>query len=163
TLEHASEAVAAIIAAGILPATLEMMDNTTINVVEDYLSLGLPRAAEAMLILEQDGNDEGAALAEVERMAGVCRDNGAVSVEVAAAAIFRAALALGGTLSGEHGIGLLKREFLEEDLGPTAVELMRGIKQVFDPRGMLSPHKVFPESGGSARADFLRALPTLEG
>jgi len=84
-------------------------------------------------------------------------------VEQAAAAIFRAALALGGTLSGEHGIGSLKKEFLEEDLGPVAVGLMRGIKQVFDPHGLFSPHKVFPESGGSARADFLRALPSLDG
>jgi glycolate oxidase len=85
-------------------------------------------------------------------------------VERAAAAIFRAALELGGTLSGEHGIGSLKREFLIEDLGPDAVALMRGIKQVFDPKGLLNPHKMFPErANGSAPADFLRALPTLDG
>ncbi len=252
SLDQAAQAVSDVMAAGILPATLEMMDQTTINVVEDYLHMGLPRDAEAMLILEQDGNDDAAALAEVERMGEVCRAGGAMRVQVAAdaaarnqlwqarravsgalgrvrphklgedivvprgeipamvrrigaisaqtglpiavfghagdgnlhpnvlfdrmatgemerveqaaGAIFRAALELGGTLSGEHGIGTLKREFLEEDLGADAVQIMRGIKQVLDPKGLLNPHKVFPEmSGAEARADFLRTLPALEG
>src|SRR5579875_593830 len=251
-LEDASETVAAIIAGGILPVTIEMMDHTTINVVEDYLNLGLPREAEALLILEQDGADSDTAARDVEAMAAICRQHGALRVEVArdaaardalwrarravsgalgrmrpnklgedvvvprsavpemvrqvrrisaeiglpiavfghagdgnlhpnilfdrrlpgelerveraAAAIFRAALELGGTLSGEHGIGSLKREFLVEDLGPDAVALMRGIKQVFDPKGLLNPHKMFPErTSGSAPEDFLRVLPTLDG
>jgi glycolate oxidase len=250
-LEDASKTVAAIIAGGILPVTLEMMDRTTINVVEDYLNLGLPRDAEALLILEQDGADAETAQRGVEAMATICREHNAKQVDVAAdaaardalwrarravsgalgrvrpnklgediavprsavpemvrrvrrisdevglpiavfghagdgnlhpnilfdrrsegelerveqaaAAIFRAALDLGGTLSGEHGIGSLKREFLQEDLGADVVALMRGIKAVFDPKGLLNPHKVFPEAGGSAPADFLRALPTLDG
>jgi glycolate oxidase len=251
SLDRSAEAVSAIMAAGILPATLEMMDQTTINVVEDYLQTGLPRKAEAMLILEQDGNDGSATLAEVDRMAEVCRQYGAMDVQIAAdaaarnklwqarravsgalgrvrpsklgedivvprseipamvrrigeiskeielpiavfghagdgnlhpnilfdrlrpgelerveeaaAAIFRSALELGGTLSGEHGIGTLKREFLEEDLGVDAVEIMRGIKQVLDPKGLLNPHKIFPESGGRAPEGFLRTLPALDG
>ncbi|HTE85244.1 MAG TPA: FAD-linked oxidase C-terminal domain-containing protein, partial [Dehalococcoidia bacterium] len=221
SLDRAAEAVSAVMAAGILPATLEMMDQTTINVVEDYLHLGLPRSAEAMLILEQDGNDAAATRAEVERMGEVCRGCGAMDVQVAAdttardrlwqarravsgalgrvrpsklgedivvprseipgmirrigaiskevglpiavfghagdgnlhpnilfdrlqpdelerveraaAAIFRAALQLGGTLSGEHGIGTLKREFLVEDylhLGlPRSAEAMLILEQ----------------------------------
>jgi glycolate oxidase len=252
SLDRSAEAVSAVMAAGILPATLEMMDQTTINVVEDYLRMGLPRSAEAMLIVEQDGNDAAATLAEVQRIAEICRQHGAMDVQIAAdaaarsrlwqarravsgalgrvrpsklgedivvprseipemvrqidaisretglpiavfghagdgnlhpnilfdrlqpgelerveqaaAAIFRAALELGGTLSGEHGIGTLKREFLEEDLGAEAVEIMRGIKQVLDPKGLLNPHKIFPEStGGRAPEGFLRTLPALEG
>src|SRR6267378_6661177 len=65
----ASQAVARIMGSGILPATLELMDGTTINVVEDFLHLGLPRTAEALLLFEQDGSDDAVARAEVERMA----------------------------------------------------------------------------------------------
>ena len=65
-------------------------------------------------------------------------------VEQAAAAIFQAALDLGGTLSGEHGIGLLKREFLPNALEDNVIELMKGIKGIFDPAGLLNPGKIFP-------------------
>ena len=51
-------------------------------------------------------------------------------------------LALGGTITGEHGIGLLKREWLARELGPTGVEMQRGVKAVFDPLGLLNPGKV---------------------
>ncbi|HWO94590.1 MAG TPA: FAD-linked oxidase C-terminal domain-containing protein, partial [Dehalococcoidia bacterium] len=91
------------------------------------------------------------------------REGELARVEAAAAGIFRAALALGGTLSGEHGIGTLKKAFLEEDLGPEAVDVMRSIKQALDPNGILNPHKVFPDAPGEARSGFLTALPTLEG
>lgn len=248
TLEMASEAVTAVLTAGLLPLTLELMDKTTINVVEDYLGIGLPRAAEALLIFEQDG-DAAVAAREVDRMAEICTGRGAIEVrvaatpedgahimrarravsgamgrvspnklgeditvprtaipamvrliqavaaehrlvipvfghagdgnlhpnilfdrrdaaqvrrvEAAAAAIFRAALELGGTLSGEHGIGTLKREFLEDDLGPVAVDLMRRIKVALDPKGLLNPHKVFPERPGASKVGFLTSLPTL--
>lgn len=68
-----------------------------------------------------------------------------VSEEVwaAAAELFRAALALGGTLTGEHGVGLLKRRWLAEELGEESLALQRGIKAVFDPLGILNPGKVF--------------------
>ena len=62
SLDQAAQAVSAVMSSGILPATLEMMDQTTINVVEDYLGIGLPRTAEAMLILEQDGRITGIAV-----------------------------------------------------------------------------------------------------
>jgi glycolate oxidase len=248
-LTQASQAVSRVMASGILPATLELMDGTTINVVEDFLKAGLPREAGAMLLLEQDGGDEGVARAEVERMAEVCRTLGATDVKVAntsaerdqlwlarrsvsaalgrlrpnklgedivvpksaipemidsvreiaeryglpipvfghagdgnlhpnilfdlrdpdevrrvecaARDIFRAAIRLGGTLSGEHGIGTLKREFLAEAQGDVAVELARGIKRVFDPDGLLNPGKVFPSGRGVE--GFLADLPTLAG
>jgi glycolate oxidase len=82
-------------------------------------------------------------------------------VELAARDIFRTAIRLGGTLSGEHGVGTLKREFLEEAHGPLAVSLARSIKQVFDPHGLLNPGKVFPTGRGIT--GFLADLPTLEG
>jgi glycolate oxidase len=248
-LPMASQAVSNIMGGGILPATLELMDGTTINVVEDFLHIGLPRQAQALLLLEQDGPDEAVARADVERMAEICRSLGASQIRVAASAaerdelwlarrsvsaalgrlrpnklgedivvpkseipamidavreiastyglpipvfghagdgnlhpnilfdlrdpdevqrvehaardIFRTAIRLGGTLSGEHGVGTLKREFLEEAHGPLAVSLARSIKQVFDPRGLLNPGKVFPTGRGIT--GFLADLPTLEG
>ncbi|MBI2320663.1 MAG: FAD-binding protein [Chloroflexi bacterium] len=250
-LDDASATVTAIVAAGILPATLELMDGTTIGVVEDYLGLGLPRAAEALLILEQDGNDEEVTAREVERMAALCREHGAVEVRIArtpaerndlwqarravspalgrlrpnklgedvtvppaavpaliqrvraiseevglpipvfghagdgnlhpnilfdrrrpgelgrveraATAIFRAALALGGTLSGEHGIGTLKRDFMVEDVGPVGLDVMRAIKRALDPQGLLNPLKKLPPTDEPARSGFLSALPSMEG
>ncbi len=250
-IDDASEAVAAIGAAGLLPATLELMDGVCINVVEDHAALGLRRDADALLILEADGNLEALVSSELDEIAAVCREHGATEVRVAhseaerdaiwaarrsinsalarlrpsrlgedivvprasvpalvrrireisaesglpiavfghagdgnmhpnilfdrsldgeierleraSAAIFRAALALGGTLSGEHGIGTLKKAFLEEDLGADAVDVMRSIKAALDPKGILNPHKVFPDAPGDARAGFLTTLPTLEG
>jgi glycolate oxidase len=61
----------------------------------------------------------------------------------AAGELFRAALELGGTLTGEHGVGLLKRRWLGEELGDTQLKLQEEIKRVFDPHGILNPGKVF--------------------
>jgi len=248
-LTQASQAVARIMASGILPCTLELMDGVTINVVEDFLQAGLPRQAQAMLLLEQDGADEATARTDIETMAAICRELGATSVQVAGNAaerdalwaarravspalgrlrpnklgedivvpksqvpamiaevgeiarrydlpipvfghagdgnlhpnilfdlrspeevrrvelaardIFRAAMRLGGTLSGEHGIGTLKREFMEEAQGAAVVELGRAIKRVFDPRGLLNPGKLYPTGGGIE--GFLANLPVLAG
>lgn len=65
------------------------------------------------------------------------------------------ALAFDGTATGEHGIGRGKRGFLEVEHGPRSVELMRGIKRVFDPTDTLNPGKMFPETknGGLVRLD----------
>ncbi|MCX4969647.1 FAD-binding protein [Streptomyces sp. NBC_00654] len=52
-------------------------------------------------------------------------------------------LELGGTITGEHGVGVLKKEWLARELGETGVELQRGIKTVFDPLGLLNPGKLF--------------------
>lgn len=69
-------------------------------------------------------------------------------VRVAAREIFEAAIALGGTLSGEHGIGLLKKQFMELDIGTDALALMRRIKDAVDPLGIMNPGKIFPSPGG---------------
>ncbi|UDF14657.1 FAD-binding protein [Antiquaquibacter oligotrophicus] len=68
-----------------------------------------------------------------------------VPAEIWAAAdeMFLAALRLGGTLTGEHGVGLLKRRWLRDELGEDQLELQRQLKRVFDPLGILGPGKVF--------------------
>ncbi|ODU39656.1 MAG: dimethylmenaquinone methyltransferase [Thiobacillus sp. SCN 63-374] len=60
-------------------------------------------------------------------------------------AIMLRALALGGTLSGEHGIGTEKRRFIAQEIDPVTLDLMRAIKQQFDPHGLLNPGKLFPD------------------
>jgi glycolate oxidase len=60
--------------------------------------------------------------------------------------IFSAALELGGAISGEHGIGLAKRQFLKKAMSPEAIDILRGIKKVFDPKGILNPGKIWEEA-----------------
>jgi glycolate oxidase len=57
--------------------------------------------------------------------------------------VFDKALALGGSISGEHGVGLSKRPYLPKEVGGVEQQLMKQIKQVFDPRGILNPGKIF--------------------
>ena len=64
----------------------------------------------------------------------------------AADALFRKAVALGGTLTGEHGVGLLKRQWLKEELGEKQWQLQWQIKKLFDPNNILNPGKVFDPS-----------------
>ncbi len=64
-------------------------------------------------------------------------------VEQAFEEIFAAALELGGTITGEHGVGMVKAPFLEWKIGASGMELMKGIKKVFDPDNLLNPGKVF--------------------
>jgi len=61
----------------------------------------------------------------------------------AAGDLFRTAVELGGTLTGEHGVGVLKRRWLADELGPDSYELQVKLKSVFDPLGILNPGKVF--------------------
>jgi glycolate oxidase subunit GlcD len=231
SLDAACTTVETIMAAGLVPASLELMDDTTIAVVDEYLHLGLPRDAAALLLLMADGEPE-AVLAEAEQLSQLARSGGARTVQVArtaadeaalwrarraiapalarvrpnrlgedicvplnqiancvrqikaiaakydqpivvfghagdgnlhpnilfdsrdpaqvtrvwaaAEAIFRVALDLGGVLSGEHGIGALKRPFIEAALGRDGVALQQTIKARFDPTGRLNPNKVLP-------------------
>jgi D-lactate dehydrogenase len=62
----------------------------------------------------------------------------------ALARVFALTLSLGGTLSGEHGIGLAKREFMPQAINPATLALMRQLKGVFDPAGILNPDKLLP-------------------
>lgn len=58
-------------------------------------------------------------------------------------AVFAAALALGGTITGEHGVGLAKKHWLPREVGTTGLDLMRGIKAAWDPNGVLNPGKLW--------------------
>ncbi|MTE13571.1 FAD-binding oxidoreductase [Nocardia aurantiaca] len=70
-------------------------------------------------------------------------DDAGARAQGAAAEIFATALELGGTITGEHGVGLLKRDWLARELGPDALRLQRTIRQAVDPGGLFNPGKVF--------------------
>jgi len=57
--------------------------------------------------------------------------------------LFAATLNFGGTITGEHGVGITKMKYLPKEIGATQIELMKGIKQVFDPHNILNPGKIF--------------------
>src|SRR6478672_5952244 len=229
-MDKAAEAVSAIIAAQIIPCTLEFLDRTTIHCVEDFAKVGLPLNCEALLLIETDGHP--AAVAdEAEKMAALARKNGAMEVRVAkddneatklAAArrsafsalarvspttiledatvprselahmirfveqvakkyklrigtfghmgdgnlhptfltdernkdemhrveeafkeIFDEAIRLGGTITGEHGIGMAKKSFLPKFAGDAQMRVMRELRKALDPAGILNPGKMF--------------------
>ena len=62
--------------------------------------------------------------------------------------VFEAAVRFGGSISGEHGIGNVKARFLSLEVSPKEMELMRSLKKVFDPKGILNPGKIFVEADG---------------
>ena len=64
-------------------------------------------------------------------------------VEIALKDIVDAALALGGTITGEHGVGLAKKPFLKQQLGDASYALLQAIKHTLDPDGLLNPGKIF--------------------
>jgi glycolate oxidase len=238
-LEDAAAAVSRMLAAGHLPAAVELLDRGTMELVGDRLPRGFEPDLEAVLLVEQDGNDEEFVQLELMRMVelldGVdnrvaqsrlererlwdarrsfgkvlmgmphnyfaedvavpvgsipemARRIGALAAETglriatvghvgdgnlhptilfreeqrhlvsrAAARIFRDALDLGGTISAEHGLGALKRDYAEEEHGQLAMGLMRRLKDQLDPRGILNPHKVLPEQ--PADDEFLNRMP----
>ena len=231
-LEDAALTVSRIMSKGIVPASLELMDDVTIKCVENYLHLGLPVDAEAILLIELDGEPEILAR-QADMIADICRDcqareikiaqnageadqlwqaRRAVSpaivqikptkisedatvphskipemvrrlkriaakynlqmaifghagdgnlhpniladrrdpdemarVEKAVAEIFAETIALEGTLSGEHGIGLLKAPYMKIEFTPEELHYYQAVKQAFDPRNILNPGKIFGE------------------
>ena len=68
-------------------------------------------------------------------------------VEDAVEEIFSYAVQLGGTLSGEHGIGTMKRAFMTKELGESGVQFQKAIKTALDPNNLLNPGKIFPIAG----------------
>jgi len=58
--------------------------------------------------------------------------------------LFDYTLELGGTISGEHGVGITKAAYVQKEIGPVELELMKKIKKIFDPKQILNPGKIFP-------------------
>ena len=229
-MDAAAQTVSDIIAAQIIPCTLEFLDRTTIHCVEDFAKVGLPLDCEALLLMETDGHPA-AVEDEAAKMAELAKKNGAMEVRIAkdeaeatklAAArrsafsalarlapttiledatvprselakmvrfveviakkynlrvgtfghmgdgnlhptfltdernkeemhrvheafkeIFDEAIRLGGTITGEHGIGLAKKDFLPKFLGPASLRVHRELRKVLDPHGILNPGKMF--------------------
>ena len=229
-MDHAAQCVSDIIAAQIIPCTLEFLDRTTIHCVEDFAKVGLPLDCEALLLMETDGHPA-VVSEEAAKMEEIARKNGALEVRVAkddaeanklatarrsafsalarlapttiledatvprselarmirfvdAVAkkyklrigtfghmgdgnlhptfltdernkeemkrvhqafeeIFEEAIRLGGTITGEHGIGLAKKDFLPKFAGEAQMRVMRELRRALDPKGILNPGKMF--------------------
>ncbi len=229
-MDKAAETVSAIIAAQIIPCTLEFLDRMTIHCVEDYAKIGLPLDCEALLLMETDGHpvvvaEEAAQMEKIARACGamevrVARDDDEATklasarrsafsalarvapttiledatvprselakmvrfVEVVARKyqlrvgtfghmgdgnlhptfltdernheemhrvheafqeIFVEAIRLGGTITGEHGIGLAKKDFLPKFAGEVQMRVLRELRRALDPKGILNPGKMF--------------------
>ncbi|OES46624.1 glycolate oxidase subunit GlcD [Domibacillus iocasae] len=230
SMDAAAKSVSEIIAAKIIPATLEFLDRPTLIAVEDFAQIGLPTDVEAVLLIEQDGPPEIVAR-DMEKMAEICTREQAVSVQIAAteaealalttarraalsalarlkpttiledatvprseivnmvkaineiaekhnvriatfghagdgnlhptcptdardhdemerveaafADIFSKAIELGGTITGEHGVGMMKAPYLEWKMGPEGIAIMKAIKHSFDPDNIMNPGKMF--------------------
>lgn len=232
-MRTAGDAVSRIIAARIIPSTMEIMDRATINCVEDYVKIGLPRKMAGLLLIEVDGHpamvaedaagvrrilqevkaaeihvakdaEEAGSLAaarrtalsalarvspttlledatvprsrlaetfgEIERLtekyrltvgtfghAGdgnlhptvLCDERNADEMSRAHAfydELYEQVLAWGGTVSGEHGIGMAKKGYLARQIGAGGVAVMQRIKDAFDPLGRLNPGKIFADA-----------------
>ena len=231
SVDAGASTVSAVIAAGILPAALEMMDALCIRAVEEFVHAGLPVDAATVLLVEVTGQPHGVD-AESARVVEIARAHGARSVRVAAdeaerallwkgrksafgaiarlqpnyylhdtvvprhklpevlaqvyeiaarhllmvmnvfhagdgnlhplllydkrepgvmervyAAgdeIVRVSVAAGGVLSGEHGIGLEKRDYMPLMFGPADLAAQAALRRAFDPAGLANPHKVLP-------------------
>lgn len=234
-LDRAAGAVSAVIAAGIVPAALEMIDGPLAAALEDYAHAGLPRDAAAVLLVELEGTDP-STLVEAASVDELLRSSGATSVEAAvdetqrllwwkarksafgavarilpdyylhdtvvprtrlvevlaeirrvveaaglvvynvfhagdgnlhplvlfdarepgvmdrvhdaAEGIIAASLAVGGVLSGEHGIGIEKRDHMARQFSDVDLRMQRWAAEAFDPDGTANPDKVLPVGAG---------------
>ncbi len=73
----------------------------------------------------------------------------AVAADAAVREVFELTLSLGGTISGEHGVGMTKAGYLGMELSPAVIETMKKIKKAFDPKGIMNPGKIFPAETGT--------------
>jgi glycolate oxidase len=243
SVDAAAATVSGTIAAGVLPAALEMMDARITRAVEDFVGAGYPRDAEAVLLIEVDGLDAGVA-EQVEQLQAIAAEHGAVSVRVAAddaerallwkgrksafGAIARVApdyylhdavvprtrlvdvlqrvyaisdaydlttmnvfhagdgnlhpliafdrrqpgvwervyaagneiletcIAAGGVLTGEHGVGLEKRDLMPLQFSADDLDAQARLRDAFDPDGVANPLKVLPRG---SRCGELQRVP----
>src|SRR6266702_3570806 len=154
SVEQAGIAVSAIIATGLVPATMEMMDQKIIRIVEEFAHAGLPTEAQAILIIEVDGYLHPLVLipdAQDRNLMERVHNAGREMVELA--------VHKGGSLSGEHGVGIEKRQFMSLMYTDAELAAMWNIKQVFDPNNLLNPGKVFPlPASGNMRGEQITAV-----
>lgn len=132
------------------------------NYVTMDVAVPVGRLPEMVRAVEAAGRDYGVRIATALHAGdgnlhpGVMYDardaDSTARAHAAAAAIMAAALDLGGTVTGEHGVGVEKLSTVARQLHPTALELMRGIKTAFDPRGLCNPGKLLPAEPGRAVA-----------
>ncbi|MDF0728836.1 glycolate oxidase subunit GlcD [Cytobacillus sp. S13-E01] len=229
-IDAAARTVSKIIAHKIIPATLEFLDQPTLEVVEAHAQIGLPTDVKAVLLIEQDGARE-VVERDIKRIAAICQQEEAVSVQIAKSEeeaealrtarraalsalarlkptiiledatvprseiakmvkaineiaekydlrictfghagdgnlhptcltdirnhdemkrvekafeeIFEKAIELGGTITGEHGVGVMKAPYLEMKLGAAGIAAMKSIKDSLDPNNIMNPGKVF--------------------
>ena len=228
----AGRTVSDVVRRKIIPTTMEFLDKHTIWSVEQYLDFGLPKGAEAFMLIELDG-DQDLIDKNILRVKEVCEANGALAVNIASdaaeqeelwrarrsvsaslahhkpitkinediviprasipemieaieeisresgvlianfghagdgnihvnvlpqqepldkakwavEAIFKKTVQLGGRISGEHGIGTSKKDYMTMNLEPSALNLMRTIKMAVDPNNILNPGKMLPDAG----------------
>lgn len=122
--------------------------------INEDVVVPVPRLPELTAFLDELESDSGIAIVcfghagngnlHVNLMFDPANPTQAAAAPVALRRLFEQVVALGGTLSGEHGIGLDKRDFMAMALDPVALDLMRGIKHEFDPDGILNPGKLLP-------------------
>jgi glycolate oxidase len=77
--------------------------------------------------------------------------------------IFQHTVALGGSLSGEHGIGFVQKNYLPIAMSADAIDVLRRVKRALDPKGILNPEKIFPTAGGASGASGAGAEPSTRG
>jgi glycolate oxidase len=247
SVRDAANCVGAVIAAGIVPAAMEVMDRRITEAVERFVRAGYPTDAAAVLLAEVDGLEAGVAI-DAERIAEIARSNGACSVRLAAddaerallwkgrktafgavaqiapsyylhdtvvprsslaavlgsvyeiadryglivvnvfhagdgnlhplllfdsleegalervhaagAEIVRASLEAGGVLSGEHGIGVEKQQYMDWMFSPDDLDHQARLRSAFDPGCRSNPGKVLPSPHSCADIQALRRIPT---
>lgn len=130
SIDLAGETVSKIISRGIIPTTLEIMDQAMVRAVDDFLKLGFPRDAEAVLLIEVDGYE-----AELDRQAetivGICQETGAITVERAKSDEQRQKLWL-ARRSGNGALGRIKPAYIVQDVTVPRSKLPQMLRFVAD-------------------------------
>src|SRR2546425_449368 len=157
TIGEASETVSDIIAAGIIPAALEMLDAVIIRAINAGIGAGYPDRAGAVLLIELDGPT-----AEVEvqgeRCAALCRRHRALEVRVAHDEAERALL-WKGRKEAAGAVGRLTSSYLLQD-AVADLNFMYRLRRVFDPDGIMNPGKLLPSHPACAEG-FRPSRPVL--
>src|SRR2546425_690756 len=139
SIEEASETVSAIIATGIIPAALEMLDELMIRAINEGTGAGYPKDAGAVLLIELDG-PRAEVETQAQRVVAICRERAKAANE----ALLHACIAMGGTVTGEHGVGLDKAKNLPLQYGEADLNFMARLRRVFDPDRIMNPGKLLP-------------------